>query len=181
MKSRKLDIRQWELVLPDALHSIRSLLCTATKQTPHEHMFNYKRKSSFGTSVPTWLSAHGLVYLKRHVRSSKYDPLVEEVNLVHTAPNYAVVRMPSGRETTVSLRNVAPSNSENDQASNENNRMDYSVEPDVSNDCPPSTTVPETPIARACEISETSYPADEPRRTPRVRKAVDRYGAVPYR
>ena len=72
--------------------------------------FNYKRKSSFGTSVPTWLSAPGLVYLKRHVCSSKYDLLVEEVDLVHTAPSYAVVRMPSGRETTVSLQNVEPSN-----------------------------------------------------------------------
>ena len=149
MKSRKLDIRQWESVLPDAVHSIRSLLCTATNQTPHERMFNYKSKSSFGTSVPTWLSAPGLIYLKRHVRSSKYDPLVEEVDLVHTVPNYAVVRMPSGRETTVSFRDVAPSNSENDQASNENNRMDNSVEPEVSNGCPPSTTAPEPPIASA--------------------------------
>ena len=169
------------MVLPDALHSIRSLLCTATNQTPHERMFNYKRKSSFGTSVPTWLSALGLVYLKRHVRSSKYEHLVEEVDLVYTAPNYAVVCMPSGRETTVSLRDVAPSNSENDQASNENNRMDNSVEPEVSNDCPPSPTAPEPPIARACESSETSYPADGPRRSSRVRKAVDRYRAVPYR
>ena len=169
------------MVLPDALHSIRSLLCTATNQTPHERMFNYKRKSSFGTSVPTWLSAPGFVYLKRYVRSSKYDPLVEEVDLVHTAPNYAVVRMTSGRETTVSLRNVAPSNSENDQASNENNRIDNSVEPEVSNDCLPSPNAPEPPIARACESSETSYPADGSRRSSRVRKAVDRYGAVLYR
>ena len=126
-------------------------------------MFNYKRKSSFGTSVPTWLSAPGLVYLKRHVRSSKYDPLVKEVDFVHTAPNYTVVRMPSGRETTVSLRNVAPSNSENDQASNENNRMDNRVEPEVSNDCPPSTTVPE-PLslahvkARKQVIQQTATP-----------------------
>ena len=144
-------------------------------------MFNYKSKSSFGTSVPTWLSAPGLIYLKRHVRSSKYDPLVEEVDLVHTAPNYAVVRMPSGRETTVSFRDVAPSNSENDQASNENNRMDNSVEPEVSNGCSPSTTAPEPPIARTCESSETSYSADGPRRSSRLRKAVDRYGAVPCR
>ena len=174
LKSSKLDIRQWELVLPDALHSIRSPLCTATNQTPHERMFNYKRKSSFGISVPTWPSAPGLVYLKRHVRSSKYEHLVEEVDLVHTAPNYAVVCMPRGRETTVSLRNVAPSNSENDQASNENNCMDNSVEPEVSNDYPPSPTAPKPTIACACENSETSYPADEPRQSSCVRKAVDR-------
>ena len=36
VKSRKLHILQWELVLPDVLHSIRSLLCTTTNETPHE-------------------------------------------------------------------------------------------------------------------------------------------------
>ena len=34
-KSRNIDVTHWELVLPDALHSIRSLLCTATNATPH--------------------------------------------------------------------------------------------------------------------------------------------------
>ena len=53
LKSRNLDSPPWELVLPDALHSIRSLLCIAANQTPHERFFNYQRKSSFGTSVPT--------------------------------------------------------------------------------------------------------------------------------
>ncbi len=32
---RNLDPTQWEQFLPDALHSIRSLLCTATNATPH--------------------------------------------------------------------------------------------------------------------------------------------------
>ena len=61
LKSRGLDIRQWQLVLADALHSIRSLLCTATNATPHERLFNFKRRSSFGTSVPTWLCEPGPV------------------------------------------------------------------------------------------------------------------------
>ena len=51
--------------------------------------------------------------------------------------------------------------------------MDNSVEPEVSNDCPPSTTAPEPLIARACESSETSHPADGPRQSSRLRKAVD--------
>ena len=29
-----MDINQWESVLSESLHSIRSLLCTATNQTP---------------------------------------------------------------------------------------------------------------------------------------------------
>jgi len=47
IKSRKLDIAQWECVLPDALHSIRSLLCTATNATPHERLFHF-------TSIDIW-------------------------------------------------------------------------------------------------------------------------------
>ena len=35
LKSRNLPITEWERVLPDALHSTRSLLCTATHATPH--------------------------------------------------------------------------------------------------------------------------------------------------
>ena len=101
VKSRKLHISQWELVLPDVLHSIRSLLCTTTNETPHERLFKHKRRSSFGVSVPTWLSSPGRVYLRRHANPSKYDPVVEEVDLVHATPSYARVRFPTGRETTV--------------------------------------------------------------------------------
>ena len=35
-KSQCLDVCHWQLVLPDALHSVHSLLCTATNITPHE-------------------------------------------------------------------------------------------------------------------------------------------------
>jgi len=35
LKSHNLPVDSWEAVLPDALHSIRSLLCTSTNATPH--------------------------------------------------------------------------------------------------------------------------------------------------
>jgi len=107
LASRKLAVTQWECVLPDTVHSIRSLLCTATNATPHERLFIYKRRSSFGVSVPTWLSFPGPIFLRRHARS-KYKPLVEEVDLVHATRNYARVRLSTGRETTVPLRDIAP-------------------------------------------------------------------------
>jgi len=66
-----------------------------------------KRRSSFGVSVPTWLSSPGPVFLRRHARS-KYEPVAEEVELVHATPNYARVRLSTGRETTVPLRDIAP-------------------------------------------------------------------------
>lgn len=108
LKSRGLPLSNWESVLPDALHSIRSLLCTATNATPHERLFRYDRRSSSGASVPTWLTVPGPVLLKRMNRSSKYDPLVEEVELVSSNPYYATVKLPDGKEESVSVRRLAP-------------------------------------------------------------------------
>ncbi|KFD61554.1 hypothetical protein M514_08451 [Trichuris suis] len=62
-------------------------------------------------SLPTWLLQSGPALLKRHVRPSKYDPLVEEVELLQVNPQYAHVRLPDGRETTVSIRHLAPAGS----------------------------------------------------------------------
>ena len=59
-------------------------------------------------STPSSLSCPGPVLSKRHVRSSKYDPYVDEVELIHAIPFYARVQMQSGREATVSLRDIAP-------------------------------------------------------------------------
>ena len=104
LKSRNLPIKCWQTVLPDALHSIRSLLSTATNATPHERLLNYSRRSSSGASVPTWLCNPGPVLLKHHVRTNKTDPLVDEVDLLQAGPHYAHIRYPDGRETTVSVR-----------------------------------------------------------------------------
>ena len=112
LKSRNLPIRCWQVVLPDALHSIRSLLCTATNDTPHERLLNYARPSSTGTAIPSWLCNPGPVLLKRHVRASKTDPLVDEVELLQANPQYAHIRYPDGNEDTVSVRHLAPAGSE---------------------------------------------------------------------
>ena len=110
LRTMGLTLEQWESVIHIALHSIRSLLCTATNATPHERMFTHNRKSSVGTSLPQWLMVPGPVLYRRNVRSSKYDPIVEEVELIESNPQYAHVRLPDGREETVSLRHLAPSN-----------------------------------------------------------------------
>ncbi|XP_054287969.1 uncharacterized protein LOC129003695 [Macrosteles quadrilineatus] len=108
LKSLNLEINQWETVLEDALSSVRSLLCTATNQTPHERMFLHPRRSgNNGVSAPSWLLNSGPVYLKRFNRTSKYEPLVEEVQLLHGNAEYAHVKLPDGRETTVSTRHLA--------------------------------------------------------------------------
>ena len=87
LKSRGLSVSCWQTVLPDVLRSIRSLLCTATNEIPHKRLFNFTRRSTSGTSLPSWLSHPGPVLVKRHVRN-KTDDLVHEVELVHANPYY---------------------------------------------------------------------------------------------
>ena len=125
--SRNLPVSSWESVLPDALHSIRSLLCTSTNATPHERMFLYNRKSTSGNSIPSWLTP-GPVYIRKHVRNSKYDPLVERAELLQVNPQYAFVRLESGHQTTVSLRDVAPCD-----RPNENDSMPLTQSPGEGN------------------------------------------------
>lgn len=108
LRSRQLDVRDWERALPIALHSIRSLLCTATNETPHERLFFHTRRSPTGESTPTWLLSPGPVLMKKNLRLSKYDSAVEEVELLHGNPYYSHIRQSDGRETTVSNRQLAP-------------------------------------------------------------------------
>ena len=129
LKSRNLPIEQWESVLCDALHSIRSLLNTTTNATPHERMFSHNRRSSTGTSLPSWLLSPGSVLLKRNVRGSKYEPEADQVELLESNPNYAHVRLPSGREETVALKHLAPIPVETDF---ELQSMPASTEPDIN-------------------------------------------------
>ena len=42
-KTRTLPESNYETVLDNELHSMRSLLCVATNTTPHERFFNFQR------------------------------------------------------------------------------------------------------------------------------------------
>ena len=108
LKSHETDVSNWEQFLPQALNCVRSLLCIATNSTPHERMFSFNRRSTSGTSLPTWLTKSGMVLMRKNVRLSKYEPLVEEVELLECNPQYAHVRHANGKESTVSIRHLAP-------------------------------------------------------------------------
>ncbi|XP_059799785.1 uncharacterized protein LOC132377519 [Hypanus sabinus] len=73
LRSKGLLVSHWQEVLPKALHSIRSLLCTSTNATPHERLFSFPRKSATGTTLPAWLTSPGPVLLRKHARSNKYS------------------------------------------------------------------------------------------------------------
>ena len=66
---RTMKLSCWEDILPDALHSIRSLLCTAMNVTPYEKLFKYTRQSTSGAPIPTWAKP-GPIYIRNHTKSS---------------------------------------------------------------------------------------------------------------
>ena len=103
LKSHNVDLKDWEMVLPTALHSIRFLLSTATNMTSHERFLHHPRRNMFGSSLPSRLAnEQSKVLLKRHVCSSKYEPFVEANH------QYAHICYPDGRESTVSTQHLAP-------------------------------------------------------------------------
>jgi len=97
---------QWEMVLPEALHAVRSLVCFATNETPHERLFRFSRREMTGTSFPSWRLPPGPVLLRRFVRR-KDDPLSDEVQLAEANPSYAVVHFSNGRKNSVSTSDLA--------------------------------------------------------------------------
>jgi len=108
LRSNGLPLVYWQEVLPDVLHSVCSLLCTATNRTPHERLFGWTRRSTTGNSLPSWLTTPAPVLLKTHVRNSKTDPFVEEVDLVEANPRYAYISFPDGRQSTVATKHLVP-------------------------------------------------------------------------
>ena len=110
---------RWEDVLPESLHAIRSLVCLATNETPHDRMFKFNRRSMTGVSMHAWLLKEGPVYLRKFIRN-KSDPFCERVYLLDANPSY--VRLSNGNETTVSTSDLAPV-PENAYFENENNLL----------------------------------------------------------
>lgn len=184
--SRGLPTRFWQVVLPDALHSIRSLLCTATNETPHERLFKYARRSSTGTSLPSWLSGPGTVLMRRHVRSSKTDPLIDEVELLQANPHYAHVRYPDGKVDTVATKHLAPPGTSPSKHSTEQPVMDASgsspqppCEGQNSTDMTSGNVLVPDPTMTAQHQHQHSCSEETPalRRSSRTRRPPDRFEA----
>ena len=60
LKTVKLPREQWKIVLPEALHSIRLLPCTATNATSNERYFSFQRRSSIGHHFQVGFHVHEL-------------------------------------------------------------------------------------------------------------------------
>ena len=69
-----LDIVDWEMAIPEVLHSSRSLLRIATNKVLHDCFFKFSRGPMFCTNTPIVMTKPGPVYVCKHVRD-KYDPV----------------------------------------------------------------------------------------------------------
>ena len=86
---------------------MRSLLCITTNCRPHERFFRFQC-TTHGNSLPSWLMNPGLVLLRGCIRTSKSSPLVDQVDLIDSNQSFACIRYPDGRESTVSVQDLAP-------------------------------------------------------------------------
>ena len=156
LKSKNLHTKYWQVVLPDVLHSIRSLLCTATNEN--------------------WMTEPGTVLLKRHDRPNKADPLVDEVKLLQANSHYAFVRYPDGRETTVSTKHLAPKPTSTPQ--DQILPRDSVLESTVGNS--PSSVLPahvQQEVPTVTEQTNVTVGSEQPtfRSSGRIRHPVDRF------
>ena len=148
LKTKQLPNSSWEAALPEALHAVRSLLCTSTNATPHERFLSFPRRSIIGKSLPCWLIQPGPVLLRRFVRN-KNQPFVDEVELMEANPNFAHIRFPDGRKSTVSFTDLAPCPFKTTTFSESNTYHD-----EITDDEQPTTTSDSSPL-RNCQTHES--------------------------
>ena len=100
-----------------------------------------------GKSLPCWLIQPGPVLLRRFVRN-KNKPLVNEVELMEANPNFAHIRFPDGRESTVLVTDLAPCPSKTTTFPESNTYHD-----EITDDEQPTTTPDSSPL-RNCQRHE---------------------------
>ena len=171
LHSNKLSQPMWESMIPQALSANRSLICTATNETPHARMFIFERRDSQGFCLPDWLATGKDAYMKVFVRS-KDDPLVQPVKILEVInPFFARVEQQNGRIDTVSTQALASGNPRK-EISPDNNINDLSVhfENDLEDN---NLDLPEVdlPANTQAEVTEEQAPVTRPLRN---RKPPDR-------
>ena len=171
----------WEAVLPEALHTMRSLLCTATNATPHKRFLGFNRRSTSGRALPSFLIRPGPVLLRRFIRSRSV-PLVEEVELLDANPSFSHVHFANGRESTVLTRDLALKPVDDFEVTNVGQTITTDPEPEnreLSNTCTNNNESLPNHASNSLPTLPEPLPPTEPtalRRSTRTRKAPQRYG-----
>ena len=98
-----------------------------------------------GRALPSWLVQPGPVLLRRFVRN-KNDPYVDEVELLEANSNFAQVRFPDGRESTVSVSDLAPCAKTNKDTSEDYDSLSLESQEDVTSAQPESNATADEPL-----------------------------------
>ncbi|KRX22778.1 hypothetical protein T07_6655 [Trichinella nelsoni] len=115
--------------------------------------------------------------MRRLNRTNKHDPLVEEVELLDA--KYAHVRLSDGRETTESLRHLAPARGKfvTEDGSPEETQVGTGAhrEEDVKAEKPDADDItPENSEREEDTVTRQEHHQTPPRRSTRVRRAPQR-------
>jgi len=185
LATQELPDKEWEFVLPDALHAIRSLLCTATNCTPHERFLpSFPRRSTLGKSLPSWLCSPGTaVFYRNHLRR-KHDPAVQEVELIEANPRFSTILFSDGRQATVSTSDLALLENEvltdsQDLFVDENHDSLQNMQHSPQN-MQLVETINNNLIENSSGITDTTAEPTILRRSNRVRKPPERFGDWEY-
>ena len=65
LRTNGLETANWEIT--DALQLLRSLLCPATNEAPHDRVLKFPSHHMFGTNTPIWIIKPGPVYVRKHM------------------------------------------------------------------------------------------------------------------
>ncbi|XP_077968093.1 uncharacterized protein LOC144422131 [Styela clava] len=182
LKDKGLKDPQWECVLPEAPHAVRSFLCTPVNATPHELFLKFSRKSMLGKALPTWLVTPGPVLVRKFVRN-KDDPLCEEVDLLDANPNFASIKYKDGRESTVSTQDLALLGCTDKVSlydeSNKSKGVVIPIEQNIESEEVQNTEIKNQPSTFEAEMTQVPVPSSVGRPT-RMRKPPERYGDWEY-
>ena len=103
------------------------------------------------------------------MRDSKFEPLVDRVELIEANPCYSRVRFPNGNEDTVSNKHLAPPGGGNDDSSLISNQPDQNNADTSIHEL--ETTADETDTS---STPNSAYEQPSLRRSQRARRQPDR-------
>ena len=119
--------------------------------------------------------------LRKFVRHNKHDDLVEEVELKHANPSYARIRYNDGRESSVSLDDLAPCprtppNTENIEIINENDDLKTTDSINNKEEFVRNTVEVSDVAEETATVEPKDAPVEQVRRSSREKKKPLKYG-----
>ena len=117
------------------------------------------------------------MFLRKFVRSNKNDDLVEKVELTHVNPTYAYIRHNDGRESAVSLSDLAPCPDNQEKEINIQPENSLSFQNEIMAEDPPfDKSVDKTTTNQIVESEFETLSTNNLRRSTRIKRKPQMYG-----